>query len=30
VRRGDAALPAGALRPQGKVLWLLDQAAAGA
>jgi 6-phosphogluconolactonase len=30
VRRGDAALPAGALKPQGEVLWLLDQGAAGA
>jgi 6-phosphogluconolactonase len=29
VRRGDAALPAGALQPQGDVLWLLDRAAAG-
>jgi 6-phosphogluconolactonase len=29
VRAGDAKLPAGALRPGGEVVWLLDQAAAG-
>jgi 6-phosphogluconolactonase len=29
VRSGDAALPAGALRPLGEVVWLLDRAAAG-
>jgi 6-phosphogluconolactonase len=29
VRNGDAALPAGALRPLGEVVWLLDRAAAG-
>lgn len=29
VRSGDAMLPAGALRPQGDVLWLLDRAASG-
>ena len=29
VRAGDAELPAGALRPSGEVVWLLDQAAAG-
>ena len=29
VRRGDTALPAGALQPLGEVLWLLDRAAAG-
>lgn len=28
VRAGDAALPAGALKPEGDVLWLLDRAAA--
>jgi 6-phosphogluconolactonase len=28
VRSGDATLPAGALKPQGKVIWLLDRAAA--
>ena len=28
VRSGDAALPAGALRPRGEVVWLLDKAAA--
>jgi 6-phosphogluconolactonase len=28
-RSGDAALPAGALRPLGEVVWLLDRAAAG-
>ena len=28
VRAGDAGLPAGALRPQGDVIWLLDSAAA--
>lgn len=28
VRAGDATLPAGALRPQGDVVWLLDRAAA--
>ena len=28
-RAGDATLPAGALRSQGKVVWLLDRAAAG-
>ena len=30
VRAGDAALPAGRLRPQGEVIWLADRAAAGA
>jgi 6-phosphogluconolactonase len=30
VRAGDAALPAGRLKPQGDVVWLLDRAAAGA
>jgi 6-phosphogluconolactonase len=30
VRAGDAALPAGRLKPVGDVLWLLDRAAAGA
>jgi 6-phosphogluconolactonase len=29
VRAGDAALPAGALKPSGEVVWLLDRAAAG-
>jgi 6-phosphogluconolactonase len=29
VRSGDAALPAGRLKPQGDVVWLLDRAAAG-
>jgi 6-phosphogluconolactonase len=29
VRAGDAALPAGRLKPQGDVVWLLDRAAAG-
>jgi 6-phosphogluconolactonase len=29
VRSGDAALPAGALKPLGEVVWLLDRAAAG-
>jgi 6-phosphogluconolactonase len=29
-RAGDAAIPAGALRPLGEVVWLLDRAAAGA
>ena len=29
VRSGDTALPAGALQPQGRVVWLLDRAAAG-
>jgi 6-phosphogluconolactonase len=29
VRDGDAALPAGRLRPDGEVLWFLDRAAAG-
>ena len=29
VRAGDAALPAGALKPLGEVVWLLDRAAAG-
>jgi 6-phosphogluconolactonase len=29
VRAGDAGLPAGALRPSGQVIWLLDHAAAG-
>jgi 6-phosphogluconolactonase len=29
VRAGDATLPAGRLRPQGDVIWLLDRAAAG-
>ncbi len=29
VRAGDTSLPAGALKPQGRVLWLLDRAAAG-
>jgi 6-phosphogluconolactonase len=28
-RAGDNALPAGALRPQGEVIWLVDKAAAG-
>jgi 6-phosphogluconolactonase len=28
VRRGDTSLPAGALKPQGEVIWLLDRAAA--
>lgn len=28
VRGGDATLPAGALKPQGEVVWLLDRAAA--
>jgi 6-phosphogluconolactonase len=30
VRAGNAALPAGRLKPQGDVVWLLDRAAAGA
>jgi 6-phosphogluconolactonase len=30
VRSGDMALPAGALKPLGEVVWLLDRAAAGA
>jgi len=29
-RAGDAAIPAGRLRPQGEVIWLADRAAAGA
>jgi 6-phosphogluconolactonase len=29
VRAGDASLPAGALQPQGEVIWLVDRAAAG-
>jgi 6-phosphogluconolactonase len=29
-RAGDAAIPAGRLRPQGDVIWLADSAAAGA
>ena len=29
VRAGDTTLPAGALRPTGEVVWLLDRAAAG-
>lgn len=29
-RAGDAAIPAGRLRPQGEVIWLVDRAAAGA
>jgi 6-phosphogluconolactonase len=29
VRAGDASLPAGALQPQGDVIWLVDRAAAG-
>ena len=28
-RAGDASLPAGALKPQGEVIWLVDKAAAG-
>jgi 6-phosphogluconolactonase len=29
VRAGDTSLPAGALKPQGEVIWLVDKAAAG-